>query len=390
MAIGQPLRGPLEQPGAGQRRADRRRAVANLPCRERRRSRACQPVAATAPNLSEISDLDGSRAGSLAARARARRRRRQRDLANAVQAHARLRRHAAGDRHRADRSRRTRRGCGSAPPTRSRRSSRGDVELRRSGSRAWRSVPTQVTAAGLKRSSTTSGSRAGDYDVRARAWNAAGLERSTENWTTGQPAELTLPLRIADARPARRGPQTRRQAARRAAGACAPPVLAYGRRVRLTGQLTAPGGNPLVDVPVQVSTRIDGPNTAWRPGRRTAHRPHRALPLHRRARPQPADPVPLPGHTDDPLDHAHRAGSRARLQQHHRQPPQRRQRRRRPLPRQDPRRPPAGPQARRAAVLRARRSGARSTARAPTAAAAGATPTASTAAAAPFAGAFAL
>jgi hypothetical protein len=140
---------------------------------------------------------------------------------------------------------------------------RGEVELQRHGSRVWRSVPTRLTERGLEATIDDEVLAAGDYDVRAHARNAAGLERSTANWTSGQSALLTLPLRIATrvrlgaARRGQRGPQARAVLVRR-------PLLAYGRRVRLTGQLTAPGGNPLVDVPVQVSTRIDAPNDAWR------------------------------------------------------------------------------------------------------------------------------
>jgi hypothetical protein len=140
---------------------------------------------------------------------------------------------------------------------------RGEVELRRAGSRAWRGVATQLTDGGMEAVIDDERLAAGNYDVRARAWNAAGLERSTENWTSGQTAKLTLPLRIATR--VRLG--AARKSSRRKARAVLVrrPVLAFGRRVRLTGQLTAPGGNPLVGVPVQVSSRIDGPNTAWRP-----------------------------------------------------------------------------------------------------------------------------
>jgi hypothetical protein len=141
---------------------------------------------------------------------------------------------------------------------------RGDVELRRHGSRVWRGVSTRVTDIGLEAVIDDEVLASGDYDVRAHAWNAAGLERSTDNWTSGQAALLTLPLRIATrvrlgaAKHRGGNPRARTVLVRR-------PIVAYGRRVRLTGQLVAPGGNPLVDVPVQVSSRIDGPQAAWRP-----------------------------------------------------------------------------------------------------------------------------
>lgn len=140
---------------------------------------------------------------------------------------------------------------------------RGAVEIQRHGSSTWRTMPTDVTSSGLTATIDDEVLTSGDYDVRVHAWNAAGLERSTDTWTTGERALLTLPLRVGTrvrlgaAKKSGSGPRAKTVLVKR-------PVISYGRRVRLTGQLVAPGGNPLVGVPVQVSSRLDARGAAWR------------------------------------------------------------------------------------------------------------------------------
>jgi hypothetical protein len=43
------------------------------------------------------------------------------------------------------------------------------------------------------------------------------------------------------------------------------PVVGHGRKARLKGRLVAPGGNPLANVPVDVSARMAVPGTAFQP-----------------------------------------------------------------------------------------------------------------------------
>lgn len=135
---------------------------------------------------------------------------------------------------------------------------RGEIELRREGKDAWRPVAAQLEDGGFSAMLDDEHLHDGVYELRARAWDAAGNERSTDRRVSGEPARLTLPVRIKTrmrvgkrrtlrARGARRG---RRVAYLRR------PLVGQGRRVRIHGRLTAPGGNALAEVDVEVAARL--------------------------------------------------------------------------------------------------------------------------------------
>jgi hypothetical protein len=103
--------------------------------------------------------------------------------------------------------------------------------------------------------------RDGVYQLRAHAWDAAGNERSTDRRLSGEPAKVVLPLRIktrmrvgkkqkVHVRGARRGQRRVRIVYLRR------PVVGHARRVPIRGRLTAPGGNPLAGVGVDVAARM--------------------------------------------------------------------------------------------------------------------------------------
>lgn len=147
---------------------------------------------------------------------------------------------------------------------------RGEIELRRRGAAAWRSLPAELDANGFSTVLDDEYMRDGTYDVRARAWDAAGNERSSDHLMSGTPATLTLPVRVKTllrvgktrrvrARGARRGRRARRTIYVRR------PMIRNGRRVRLRGRLTAPGGNPLQGAGIEVSARLALPGAAFQP-----------------------------------------------------------------------------------------------------------------------------
>jgi hypothetical protein len=140
----------------------------------------------------------------------------------------------------------------------------GEIELRRPGSNTWRSMPAQLESGGISAMIDDEHLRDGVYELRARVWDLAANERSTDKRSSGDAARVVLPLRVKTrlrvgktrkvrARRARRGRRTRIVYVRR-------PLVTQGRRVRVRGRLTAPGGNGLSGVDVEVSARlaIDG------------------------------------------------------------------------------------------------------------------------------------
>jgi hypothetical protein len=147
---------------------------------------------------------------------------------------------------------------------------RGEIEIRRRGARAWRALAVEREPGGFAALVDDEHLADGVYELRARTWDAAGNERSTDRLTTGEPAQLTLPVRVETrlrvgktrrvrVRSARNGrPRTRTIYVTR-------PVLPNGRRVRLRGRLTAPGGNALQGVTVEVAARTDLAGAAFQP-----------------------------------------------------------------------------------------------------------------------------
>lgn len=137
---------------------------------------------------------------------------------------------------------------------------RTEIELRRQGSTTWTTAPTTSLRDGFATRIDDEHLPDGTYELRARAIDAAGNERSTDRRANGDRARVALPVRIKTrlsvgkvkrirARGARGKRHTRRVL-------IVKPLARFGRTIRLNGRLTTPGGNPLVDREIEVSEQM--------------------------------------------------------------------------------------------------------------------------------------
>jgi len=120
----------------------------------------------------------------------------------------------------------------------------GGIELRPAGG-AWRPLDTVLAQGRLTARIDDAALRAGPYELRARAVDAAGNAAIGSAREDGAPAALTLPLRR-------------------------PVVLSIARSGRLVTTRLLDGTTPLADIPVVFEQRLRG-RQAWRRlcGRRT-------------------------------------------------------------------------------------------------------------------------
>lgn len=143
----------------------------------------------------------------------------------------------------------------------------GDIEYRREGSDAWRTLAAQLEPGGFSAMLDDERMPDGIYELRARAWDAAGNERSTDRRVAGEPAKLALPVRIKTRMDVgkRRTLRARRSNRRKRIMYVRRPLVGQGRKVRIRGRLVAPGGNALSDVDVEVAARIAVPGVDFAP-----------------------------------------------------------------------------------------------------------------------------
>lgn len=144
----------------------------------------------------------------------------------------------------------------------------GAIEMRRQGEQSWRPLATDVVPGGLTAVVDDEALADGTYELRARAADAAGNERSTDKRESGDPAHLTLPVRVktrlAVGKPKRiKARRSRRGKRRTRTVLLVRPQARFGRTVRLTGRLTMPGANPLAGVPVEVFERVALPGAEF-------------------------------------------------------------------------------------------------------------------------------
>ena len=138
----------------------------------------------------------------------------------------------------------------------------GTVEISRTGSGTWEALPTTQEGERLVARIDDSRFAPGDYALRARAFDRARNEGSTERRTDGQPMTVRLPLRIASrirAGVVRR--KTVRRRGRQRSGRRQTIVLderrrvLFGKRVRIVGRLTDSEGRGIGGARVQILSR---------------------------------------------------------------------------------------------------------------------------------------
>jgi hypothetical protein len=143
-----------------------------------------------------------------------------------------------------------------------------EIIVRRRGTTTWLASPVKIERDGFSTRIDDEALAKGVYEVRARAVDLAGNERSTDRRADNKPLVLVLPLRIRTrltvGRPTRvhaRGAHGRHhyriKLVRR-------PRARFGHTIRLRGRLTSPGGNPLADREVRVFEQTNVPGAAWR------------------------------------------------------------------------------------------------------------------------------
>jgi Big-like domain-containing protein len=146
---------------------------------------------------------------------------------------------------------------------------RGEIELRKRNSVAWRPLDTTLEGGRLIAYLDDERLPDGSYELRARAVDRAGNERSTDRRADGQKAEVALPVRVATrlrvgvVKRSRRGDGRARRRAR--ARLLARTRVGFGRRVRVTGQLTDGSGAPITDAQVLVSQALRAEGAAFSP-----------------------------------------------------------------------------------------------------------------------------
>jgi hypothetical protein len=132
-----------------------------------------------------------------------------------------------------------------------------EIEVRRRGKRAWIGLPATVTATGFSARLDDEALPDGTYELRARATDSAGNERSTYREPSGNVAMRRVPTRV-DTRlvagqikiiKARRA-RGRRRRARRVV--VVRPKVLYGRTIPIRGRLTMAGGNAVANAAIEV------------------------------------------------------------------------------------------------------------------------------------------
>ncbi len=127
----------------------------------------------------------------------------------------------------------------------------GQIEMRRNGDERWLALPTGLDGARLAARVADERLRDGIYELRARAVDHAGNERSTDVRADGSKAEIRLPVRL---KTRLRAGVVRRSGRRSRLARNA--YVRYGQLVRVRGRLVTPEGNPMQDVEVQAFTQI--------------------------------------------------------------------------------------------------------------------------------------
>lgn len=147
---------------------------------------------------------------------------------------------------------------------------RGEIEARREGGTKWRSLDTKLDGGLLSAVLDDEALPDGLYELRARVFDLAGNERSTDEGADGRPVRVALPVRVRTRLAVGRVKRVRSRRTRNGRRVyrrtlVVRPRSRYGQTVRLSGRLTAPGANPLADRDVEVFEQLALPGAPWRP-----------------------------------------------------------------------------------------------------------------------------
>jgi hypothetical protein len=145
----------------------------------------------------------------------------------------------------------------------------GSIEISPAGSNTWQTLETRKEGSRLVARIDDAALAAGDYVLRAAAYDQARNEASTTQRLDGQQMALTLPLRIASAmqagvahertmRTTVRRHGKRRTVRRRVTMLRSEASVVFGRRVEIKGRLTNRDGQGIPGADVQVLSRSDG------------------------------------------------------------------------------------------------------------------------------------
>ena len=130
----------------------------------------------------------------------------------------------------------------------------GVVEVRRAGSDRWEPQRTEVLRTGhLQGQLADEGLPDGLYDVRARATDQAGNQKTTDRHADGRPARLMLPVRRKTTLVAGHSKRGRHRPGRLRHSV----HVRFGRRLLLIGRLVAIDGRPIRDAQIRVQHRPD-------------------------------------------------------------------------------------------------------------------------------------
>jgi hypothetical protein len=146
---------------------------------------------------------------------------------------------------------------------------RTELEIRRRGEAHWLPVPTTPSADGFSGRLDDENLPNGAYELRARAFDSAGNERSTTREISGAVAARTVPARINTRLVAG---QVKHVTARRSRGGkrrtrrviVVRPTVPYGHTIPIRGRLTMPGGNPVAGGVVEVWEHPRLADAVWR------------------------------------------------------------------------------------------------------------------------------
>ena len=139
----------------------------------------------------------------------------------------------------------------------------GAIEISREGSGIWQSLATEKQGTRLTARVEDAGMAAGTYLLRARAYDEARNESSTDRRLDGQPMVLTLPLRIASSmragverkktvwRTVKRNGK-RRKVRRRVTVLHRIARVPYGRRVQVAGRIANRDGEGIAGAQIEV------------------------------------------------------------------------------------------------------------------------------------------